>query len=187
MHKRSWHLAQPPTAAALAAICECLWRTHTHTDITFALIYFVEWLNSSYLISSLGNAFFSFIFLFNGWSSQWWFLPWMMHFYGWFLNSMALLFSVGESFFGCGISAADFYVQWVNFFIRNSSLEMHFCGWFSSSMDEFSISEFFLGKCISTIDFMVQWPIFPLSNSSFVSAILSLIFPIPNKFLQWLV
>ncbi len=76
---------------------------------------FVEWLNSSYLISSLGNAFLSLIFLFNGWISQWWFLPWMMHFYGWFLSAMALLFSIDGSILRCYISKVDFCVQWVNF------------------------------------------------------------------------
>jgi hypothetical protein len=31
MYKRPWHLARPPAAAALAAIRECLWRTHRQT------------------------------------------------------------------------------------------------------------------------------------------------------------
>jgi hypothetical protein len=31
MYKRPWHLARPPAAAALAAIRECLWRTHKQT------------------------------------------------------------------------------------------------------------------------------------------------------------
>jgi hypothetical protein len=37
MYKRPWHLARPPAAAALAAIRECLGRTHRQTDATFTV------------------------------------------------------------------------------------------------------------------------------------------------------
>jgi hypothetical protein len=37
MYKRPWHLARPLTAAALAAIRECVWRTHRQIDTTFAV------------------------------------------------------------------------------------------------------------------------------------------------------
>jgi hypothetical protein len=37
MYKRSWHLARPPVAVALAAIRECLWRTHRQTNTMFVM------------------------------------------------------------------------------------------------------------------------------------------------------
>ncbi len=37
MYKRPWHLARPPAVAVVVAIRECLWRTHKHTDTTFAV------------------------------------------------------------------------------------------------------------------------------------------------------
>jgi hypothetical protein len=37
MCKKWWHLARPPAVAALAAIHECLWRTHRQRNTTFAV------------------------------------------------------------------------------------------------------------------------------------------------------
>jgi hypothetical protein len=65
MYKRPWHFARPPTAAALAEIRECHWRTHRQTDTKFALIYRIgpKWVAiSEYLVcQSTCNPSFSFM------------------------------------------------------------------------------------------------------------------------------